>query len=130
MQCGHQDFRLHRLLADVFFLKGTGRLRHHHSSETIWTKCLEPAVQGKPSLWRMKTPSPGSRTDLAEIQSSCCRSLRIASKRTVPYVLLAGKRRCSAQNKALAHPWPCVLLYAFPPLSLISATQARVRACP
>ncbi|XP_034564504.1 uncharacterized protein LOC117830473 [Notolabrus celidotus] len=28
---------------------------------------------------------------------------------------------------ALAHPWPDVLLYAFPPLSLISPTLARVR---
>ena len=28
---------------------------------------------------------------------------------------------------ALAHPWPNVLLYAFPPLSLISPTLARVR---
>ncbi|XP_027146580.1 uncharacterized protein LOC113748120 [Larimichthys crocea] len=29
---------------------------------------------------------------------------------------------------ALAHPWPNVLLYAFPPLSLISPTLTRVRA--
>lgn len=28
---------------------------------------------------------------------------------------------------ALAHPWPEVLLYPFPPLSLISPTLARVR---
>ncbi|KAK7884107.1 hypothetical protein WMY93_027230 [Mugilogobius chulae] len=28
---------------------------------------------------------------------------------------------------ALAHPWPGVLLYAFPPISLISPTLARVR---
>ncbi len=28
---------------------------------------------------------------------------------------------------ALAHPWPNALLYAFPPLSLISPTLARVR---
>ena len=28
---------------------------------------------------------------------------------------------------ALAYPWPNVLLYAFPPLSLISPTLARVR---
>ncbi len=27
----------------------------------------------------------------------------------------------------LAHPWPNVLLYAFPPLSLISPTLSRVR---
>lgn len=28
---------------------------------------------------------------------------------------------------ALAHPWPDVLLYAFPPLCLITPTLARVR---
>ena len=52
----------------------------------------------------METPHPSGRTDLADLRSGDRRSLRIASKRAVPYVLLAGERRRTTGNRRTGPP--------------------------
>lgn len=55
-------------------------------------------------------------TDLVEIRSSCRRSLHIAS--AVPYVILAGKQRCTAGNRRTGPPIAeCASLHVSSPQS-------------
>lgn len=81
------------------------------------------SVQRKSSIWGMEAPSPSSGTSVAEVQQGCCRSLRIARKHSVSLADV----NAMLDADALAQLWPNALLYAFPPLSLISPTLARVR---
>ncbi|KAI2665734.1 Protein P [Labeo rohita] len=84
-----------------------------------------PFVKGEPTLRRMAPPSSDSGSAMGEVRSGCRRSLRLARKCPLSYVLLATGRQCP--------PWrgrtgpPNVLLYAFPLLCLISLTLARVK---
>ncbi|KAI2661921.1 hypothetical protein H4Q32_007626 [Labeo rohita] len=51
-----------------------------------------PSVEGEPTLWGMAPPPSDSGATVEEIRSGNCRSLRLARKRPVPYVLLATGR--------------------------------------
>ena len=86
-------------------------------------------VKRKSRLRRMGPQPPGSGTGMGEIRPGVRRSLRIAGKRTMSSVLFCLIMRDDAPLAVdgLAHPWPNALLYAFPPLCLISPTLERVR---
>ncbi|KAL0200730.1 hypothetical protein M9458_003917, partial [Cirrhinus mrigala] len=51
-----------------------------------------PSVEGEPTLWGMAPPPSDSGATVEEIRSGNRRSLRLARKRPVPYVLLATGR--------------------------------------
>ncbi|XP_067312120.1 uncharacterized protein [Pseudorasbora parva] len=77
------------------------------------------SIEGEPALRRLAPPPSDSRHDMDEV-TDARRSVRLARKQPLSYVLLA-------KGLGRAHPWPRVLLYAFPPLCLIILTLARAR---
>lgn len=74
-------------------------------------------LQRESPVRRVKTEPRSASPGVGEVRLSIRTSLRIARKCTVLSVLLITR---------LVHPWPNVLLYAFPPLCLITPTLIRV----
>ncbi|CAL9694240.1 unnamed protein product [Knipowitschia caucasica] len=85
-----------------------------------------------PTCYRGETPCTESGFSTLRWWSSCDGRAAVdlfASRENAkcPLFFSLGDANASLGVDALAHPWPTVLLYAFPPISLISPTLARVR---
>ncbi|XP_054870821.1 uncharacterized protein LOC111570364 [Amphiprion ocellaris] len=85
-----------------------------------------PAVQVCAALWGMDTTSSHRRAGVGPLQQSRGGSVCIENAQC-PLFFSIRDPGAPLGMDTLAHIWPLVLLYAFPPLALIPPTLDRVR---
>ncbi|KAK7896411.1 hypothetical protein WMY93_021736 [Mugilogobius chulae] len=79
------------------------------------------------SLQKLDAAQRGCQPDMGEIWKSRGGPIRVTRERVMSPVFLSdGSERTTGPGR-VAREWPHVLLYAFPPLELITATLSRVR---